>query len=88
MSPSVVYEVFAKHVATSPDVLSFLVRLPHDRQQPNLLFAATHLVASTPMSTRDFDRALREHGDAIAEVMLARTTQTNEPRGSEVVCAE
>src|SRR5260370_37467954 len=28
---------------------------------------------------RDFDRAFRENADAIAEVMLTRTTQTNEP---------
>lgn len=76
---SPLYEMFAKHVAASPDAQSFLIRLPCDRQQPNLLFAATRLVAGTPTSAWDFDRALREHGDAIAEVMLTRTTQTNEP---------
>ncbi len=76
---SPLYETLAKHVASSPDALSFLDRFPRDRQQPNLLFAATRLVAGTPASTREFDRSLRDNADAIAEIMLSRTTQTNEP---------
>ncbi|MEQ5871830.1 DUF2332 domain-containing protein [Sagittula sp. NFXS13] len=76
---SVLYETLAKHVAESPDSLTFLSRLPQDRQQPNLLFAALRLIAGTPASVREFDHALEEHANAIAEVMLTRTTQTNEP---------
>lgn len=76
---SVLYETMAKHVAESPDALTFLSRLPWDRQQPNLLFAALRLIAGTPASVREFDHALEEHAKAIADVMLTRTTQTNEP---------
>lgn len=76
---SVLYETLAKHVAESPDALTFLSRLPRDRQQPNLLFAAMRLIAGTPASVREFDQFLVEHAEAIAEVMVTRTTQTNEP---------
>lgn len=73
------YEAFANHVAETLDALAFLGRLPRDRQQPNLLFAALRLVAGTPASVKEFDIALGEHGEAIIDVMLTRTTQTNEP---------
>lgn len=76
---SPLYETFAKHVAQSPDILSFLTRLPRDRQQPNLLFAAIRHVAGSPPSAQDLNETLRDHADVIAEVMLTRTTQTNEP---------
>lgn len=76
---SVLYEAMARHVAGSPAALAFLSRLPRDRQQPNLLFAALRLIAGTPASVKEFDHAVEEHTDAIAEVMLTRTTQTNEP---------
>src|SRR5258708_548002 len=76
---SPLYEKLANHVSESAEALGFLGRLPRERQQPNLLFAAARLVAGTPTLTRDFDTALRENADAIAEVRLTRTTQTNEP---------
>ena len=76
---SVLYETMAKHVAESPTVLTFLSRLPQGRQQPNLLFAAVRLVAGTPASPRELDHAIDEHAEAIAEIMLTRRTQTNEP---------
>jgi len=76
---SPLYEMLAFHVAQAPEALSFLMRLPRERQQPNLFFAAIRLVAGTPASPQDFDQALREHADAIAKIMLSRTTQTNEP---------
>ena len=76
---SVLFETLAKHVAKSPASLTFLSRLPHDRQQPNLFFAALRLVAGTPASVAEFDHALEMHAHAIVQVMLTRTTQTNEP---------
>ncbi|OHV71844.1 DUF2332 domain-containing protein [Ensifer sp. LCM 4579] len=76
---SPLYEMLALHVAQAPEALRFLMRLPRERQQPNLLFAAMRLAAGKPASPCDFDQALREHADAIAEIMLSRTTQTNEP---------
>ncbi|MCX8996728.1 DUF2332 domain-containing protein [Rhizobiaceae bacterium BDR2-2] len=76
---SPLYETLAKHVAGTQHALTFLSRLPRDRQQPNLLFAALRHVCGTPMSITEFDEALGEHAQAIAEVMVTRTTQTNEP---------
>lgn len=76
---SPLYERLALHVAGSASALRFLARLPESRQQPNLLFGAIRLVAGTPVSTTDFDAALADHGEAIAQTMLSRTTQTNEP---------
>jgi hypothetical protein len=76
---SALYEAFARHVAESPDALAFLDRLPPDRQQPNLFFAALRHVAGTPASIPEFDDAISEHAGDIASVMLTRTTQTNEP---------
>lgn len=72
---SPLYEMLALHVTQTPEALNFLMRLPRERQQPNLLFAATRLVAGTPASCQDFDQALGEHADAIAEIMLSRTTR-------------
>ena len=76
---SALYEMLARHVAESAGTLAFLRLLPAARQQPNLLFAALRLVAGTPVSVAAFDRALRDHADAIADIMLTHLTQTNEP---------
>lgn len=76
---SPLYERLAIHVANNRDALRFLAELPPDRQQPNLLFAALRLNAGTPRTTDDFDHALATHADGIADTMLSRTTQTNEP---------
>lgn len=73
------YETLARHVAHAPHVLTFLDRLPVDRQQPNLLFAAVRLVAGTPASPAEFDAAIADQAEAITEIMRTRTTQTNEP---------
>lgn len=76
---SALYEGLARHVAESPNTLAFLDHLPRDRQQPNLLLAAVRLAVGTPTSVAEFDEAIAQHGEAIANVMLTRTTQTNEP---------
>ena len=73
------YETLAKCVARSPVTLAFLDRLPTERQQPNLLFAALRLVAGMPSSVEELDHAIDAHAEAIADVMRTRTTQTNEP---------
>lgn len=76
---SQIYQMLALHVARSRTAIEFLGRLPQDRQQPNLLFAAVRLIAGTPQSPEELDTALQEHSAAITDVMLSRTTQTNEP---------
>lgn len=76
---SALYEQLALHVAKSTGILAFLAGMPRHKQQPNLLFAAVRLVAGTPASAGDFEELVNKHSDAVAAVMMTRTTQTNEP---------
>ena len=76
---SPLYESLAEGVAGDGEVLAFLLTLPRPKRQPNLLFAAVRHRLGTPAGWPDFrDRLLAER-DAVREVMLARSTQTNEP---------
>ncbi len=76
-SPS--YEAITTAIAEDRATLDFLLNLPDDKRQPNLLLAAVrHLHGAQP----DWDRfraTLMAHADAIGALMLARSTQTNEP---------
>ena len=76
---SPLYEKLALHIANSPPCLSFLARLPEEKQQPNLLFAALRMAAGLPTSADMLEAMLDQHQEAIAAIMLSRTTQTNEP---------
>jgi hypothetical protein len=76
---SEIYERLAQAVADSADVLEFLATLPADRRQPNLFLAAVRHLFGVPNSERQlFDIVRRKH-EPIRELMLSRTTQTNEP---------
>ncbi|WP_410901039.1 DUF2332 family protein, partial [Pseudoalteromonas sp. SIMBA_162] len=44
-----------------------------------MLFAAFRHTVGAPASTSEFDAGLAQHGGAIRALMLARSTQTNEP---------
>ena len=57
----------------------FLDGLPEAKRQPNLLFAAVRFVADLADDWPDFRHRLFEHLEEIRGVMLARSTQTNEP---------
>jgi len=76
-SPS--YEAVTTAIAGDPATLDFLLNLPDEKRQPNLLLAALrHLCGAQP----DWDRfraTLTVHADAVRTLMLARSTQTNEP---------
>lgn len=76
---SPIYERLALHVARSQNCLGFLLTLPADRQQPNLLFAAVRHVAGNISCPEAFDRVIRDRAEEVAAVMRRRTTQTNEP---------
>lgn len=76
---SPLYEDLASAIAHDRSTLTFLAALPVAKQQPNLLFAAVRHVCGTPRGWQDFQRLLREHKQRITEIMLARSTQTNEP---------
>lgn len=76
---SPIYERLALAVAASAELLAFLGGLPAGRQQPNLFLAAVRHCCGVPADSDELAAALRKNGDHIRRVMLARTTQTNEP---------
>jgi hypothetical protein len=77
--------MLANYVASSAKVLAFLERLPADRQQPNLLFAAVRQAVGLPADGRGLEEAIEEQAAPIAAVMQSRTTQTNEPARCSVL---
>ncbi len=76
-SPS--YEMLARGVAGDRDVLDFLMTLPDEKRQPNLLLAAMRHLFGTSPRWGHFRRMLLANPDPVRSVMLARSTQTNEP---------
>ena len=76
---SALYEACARAIAHSDEVLSFVATLPADRQQPNLLLAAVRHLYGVPRSADHLIDSVRAHAEPIRALMLARTTQTNEP---------
>ena len=76
---SPLYAALARGVAADPLALAFLVTMPEEKQQPNLLFAAIRHICGTPRNWPQARLALATRTDAIRAVMLASRTQTNEP---------
>lgn len=77
MSPC--YEELALAVCRHPPTLKLLASLPQPKQQPNLLFAATRHLFGDPQGGDHFLALVAANADAVREVMLTRSTQTNEP---------
>jgi hypothetical protein len=73
------YERLALAVAQSNNLLEFIATLPVERRQPNLFLAAVRHVCGIPRNADELKRAVRTRQASIREVMLSRTTQTNEP---------
>jgi hypothetical protein len=73
------YERHALSAAASDDLLSRLLGLPDGKRQPNLLFAATRHSVGLPPDGSDFAHHALEAWDTVEPVVLARSTQTNEP---------
>ena len=76
---SPLYEALARGVAQSDALLRFLAPLPRPKQQPNLLFAAVRHLYGTPGDTRHLEELVERHPEPIRALILARSTQTNEP---------
>ncbi len=76
---SALYEDLARGIAGEPAALFFLAGLPPPKQQPNLLFAAVKYLYGTPRDWDHFRLLLNNHGNEIRALMMARSTQTNEP---------
>ena len=73
------YESLAASVADDDTVLGFLGTLPPPKRQPNLLFAAARYLLGAPPDIGSLRILIRRNGAGLAQVMLARRTQTNEP---------
>src|ERR1700746_3340520 len=65
--------------ASDPEVIGFLLTLPREKRQPNLFLAATRHLFGTPAGWDQLRRCVLQDKDALRVVMLARSTQTNEP---------
>ena len=76
---SALYEALARGVAGDAEVLAFLLGLPPAKRQPNLLLAAVRRVCGTAGDYRQFRGFLLDHAEAVRALMLACSTQTNEP---------
>ena len=76
---SPLYAELAECVASSEELLSFIAALPQARQQPNLVFAAVRHLYGTPRDSQHFMELVSQHPDAIRQMILSHTTQTNEP---------
>ena len=76
---SPLYEELSRSVAADPELISFLAGLPREKQQPNLLLGAVRLLFGTATDAAHFRRLILDNAGALRAVMLARSTQTNEP---------
>jgi hypothetical protein len=74
------YERLCLGVAEDSDVLARLGTLPRAKQQPLLLLGAVRFLGGPIDSYPAFRAFVVEQWDEVAETMLARRTQTNEPR--------
>jgi hypothetical protein len=75
-SPS--YEEWARAIAADDQVLALVEALPPRKRQPNLVFAAAR-AAGAPFGAYDRLRPwLVQHWPDVADIVLARSTQTNE----------
>ena len=76
---SPLYHELANGVAADPDLIEFLAGLPREKRQPSLLFASARRVFGTAGDWAEFRRDVVSNRDAVREIMLRRSTQTNEP---------
>jgi len=76
---SPLYEQFASGVAGDRESIDFLLTLPAAKRQPNLLFAALRHRFGTARDWSGLRRTLLANRDAVREIMLGHSTQTNEP---------
>jgi hypothetical protein len=76
---SPLYEELARTVASDDILIDFISALPQIKQQPNLVFAAVRHLYGTPRNGQHFATLIVKEPEAIRQLILARSTQTNEP---------
>ncbi|THJ68428.1 DUF2332 domain-containing protein [Arthrobacter echini] len=75
---SPLYEAWCLRIGADPAVLDLLDTLPSPRRQPNLFLGAARFVGAPLGDYEDFRSFVLEHWNSVEQVMLHRTTQTNE----------
>jgi hypothetical protein len=76
-SPS--YESWARLICGDPALLSCLATLPPAKRQPNLVFAALRWHGAVAGNEADLRAAMSGPWDQVADTIMQRSTQTNEP---------
>lgn len=77
---SPIYAQWAERIAVDPELTGLVSRLPQDKRQPNLVFAASRFLGCPDADADTLARFLRGNWSTIREVVLAKRTQTNEAR--------
>ena len=75
---STIYTAWAEGVAADDEVIALLLELPRPKRQANLLFAAARHLGAGEGTYADLRAWLLRHWNDVRELMLARSTQTNE----------
>jgi hypothetical protein len=76
---SEVYEEWATGVVGDAAIRAMIERLPLQKRQPNLLFAVSRLLGAPVGAYPPFRSWLAAHFEEVAEEIVHRMTQTNEP---------
>ena len=76
---SPLYCELLRGVAADREAIGFLLTLPREKRQPNLFLAAARHLFGTPASWDQLRSRVLRDTDTLRAVMLARSTQTNEP---------
>lgn len=77
-STSPIYAAWATGVADDDEIIELLLELPKPKRQANLLFAAARHLGAGEDDYTSLRTWLLEHWTMTRELMLARSTQTNE----------
>nr|WP_231700468.1 DUF2332 domain-containing protein [Arthrobacter sp. zg-Y750] len=82
---SEVYEQWCEEISRDAKVLDLIDGLPRDKRQPNLVLAAARSRGAEAGTYSGFRAFLLQDWDGIRDVILRRSTQTNEPRRCAVL---
>ncbi|MGB7253251.1 MAG: DUF2332 domain-containing protein [Xanthobacteraceae bacterium] len=76
---SPLYETISLGVADDLEIIEFLLALPPQKQQPNLLLGTVRHLFGAPTDWVQFRQTLMAHADEVRAFMFTHATQTNEP---------
>lgn len=76
---SPLFEQLAPGIGNDPEILEFLLTLPAEKRQPNLVLAAVRCLFGLPADWAEFRHTLVTHPGAVRAIILERARQTSEP---------